>query len=174
MTKSIDLEFEKAIRFLVKYMPVSDKNSRKPILAHGIRVGVYLYENNYSQDIIIAGLLHDTIEWSKASKGIIKKEFGNNITKLILANTKKDSIIDKEEKTNELIKRCIKNGQDALIVKTADIIDSFKWYSKQNNKDQLGYCMRNANAILKFKPSNFHDNIFGELKKWQKKFNNLS
>lgn len=95
---------------------------------------------------------------------MLRDEFGDNIVKLILASTKDDSIIDKHEKTNELIKRCIINDQDTLIIKTADILDSFKWYSSQNNKGELDYCIRNANAIFKFKPDDFDDKIFNNLK----------
>jgi len=174
MSKSLNIEFEKAVRFLAKHMPVSDENSRKPILFHDIRVGVYLYENGYAQDVVLAGVLHDAIEWSGAGEQMLREEFGDNVAGLVLANTKDDSIADKEEKINELIKRCVENGQDALIVKTADILDSFKWYSSQNNKDELQYCMRNANAIFKFKPDDFNDKIFDELKKWQSKFANLT
>lgn len=170
MSKSLNIEFEKAVRLLTKYLPLSNENSRKPILFHDIRVGVYLYEHEYSQDVIIAGVLHDAIEWFEVNEQILREEFGNFVTMLVLANTKNDLIIDKGEKINDMIKRCIQNGQNALIVKTADIIDSFKWYSGQDNKDELKYCTRNANAIFKLKPDNFDDNIFNELKDWQKKF----
>lgn len=151
-------------------MPLSDENSRKPVLFHDIRVGVYLYENGYSQDIVLAGLLHDAIEWSKANEKMLRDEFGDNVVRLVLASTKDDSIADKEGKIIELIKRCVKNGQDALIVKAADILDSFKWYSIQDNKTELQYCMRNANAIFRSKPDDFDDKIFGELKRWQGRF----
>ena len=174
MTKSLNLKFEKAVRLLVEYMPHSEADSRKPILFHDIRVGVYLYENGYSENIVLAGILHDTIEWSKMKEEMLRNEFGDEIAKLVLANTKDDSITDKEEKTIELIKRCIQNGQDALIVKAADILDSFKWYSSQENKNEIQYCMRNANAIFKFKPTDFNDKIFDELKNWQVKFQNLT
>ncbi|MBI4592236.1 HD domain-containing protein [Candidatus Uhrbacteria bacterium] len=174
MTKTLNLNFEKAVRLLTAYMPPSDENSRKPILFHDIRVGVYLYENDYAQDVVLAGVLHDAIEWSKANEKMLRDEFGDNVVRLVLASTKDDSIADKEEKTIELIKRCVQNGQDALIVKTADILDSFKWYSRQDNKNELQYCMRNANAIFKFKPNNFDDKIFNELKVWQDKYADLS
>ena len=170
MTKSLNLKFEKAVRLLVEYMPHSDADSRKPILFHDIRVGVYLYENGYSENIVLAGVLHDAIEWSKVKEEMLGNEFGGEIAKLVLANTKDNSITDKEEKTIELIKRCIQNGQDALVVKAADILDSFKWYSNQDNKNELQHCMRNANAIFKFKPTDFNDKIFDELKSWQVKF----
>ncbi|MFA6525132.1 MAG: HD domain-containing protein [Patescibacteria group bacterium] len=174
MRKSLNIKFEEAVRLLVKQMPPSNEGSRKPILFHNIRVGVYLYENGYPQDIVLAGVLHDAIEWADISEKSLKDEFGDNVARIVLANTKNDSIDDKNEKTNELIMRCVQSGQEALIVKTADIIDSFKWYSSQDNKDQLQYCMRNADAILKFKPENFKDKIFSELKTWQKKFANFS
>lgn len=173
MTKSLNIKFEEAVRLLTLHMPPSDENSRKPILFHDIRVGVYLYENGYKQDIVLAGVLHDAIEWSNLTEQMLKENFGDNVVNLIRASTKDDSLEDKKEKTIELIKRCIQNGQDALIVKTADIIDSFKWYSGQDNLGELTYCMRNANAIFEFKPYNFDDKIFIELKTWQEKFAHL-
>lgn len=166
----LNIQFEKAIRLLVEYFPISDENSRKPVLFHDIRVGVYLYENNYSEDVILAGILHDAIEWSEITKEMLQKDFGDNVLRLILASTKNNSIINKQEKINELIKRCVESGEDALVVKTADIIDSFKWYSSQNNSEELEYCMLNAKAIFNFKPDNFNDKIFDELKEWQSRF----
>ena len=141
---------------------------------HDIRVGVYLYNHGYSEDAVLAGLLHDAIEWSSATEDMVKDEFGENVLKLVLANTKDDTIEDKHEKTAELIQRCVKNGRDALIIKTADILDSFKWYASQNSIEQLKYCMRNANAIFKYKESDFIDPIFDELATWKQKFAHLS
>jgi len=174
MSKSLNIKFERAVRLLVEYFPPSDENSRKPILFHDIRVGVYLYEMGYSDDVVLAGALHNILEFSDVDEQTIEREFGQNVLKLIKASTKDDSITDAKEKTIELIKRCVENGQDALIVKTVDILDSFKYYSSQNNIEQLKYCMRNANAILKFKSDSFNDKIFKELKDWQKRYLSLT
>jgi len=162
--KILNIKFEKAIKLLTENLPLSNELSRKPILFHDIRVGVYLYNNGYSEDIVLAGILHDTIEWSNLAKERLQDEFGDNVVSLILANTKNDNIAEKKEKMEELINRCIQRGQDALIIKTADIIDSFSWYFNQNDKDGLEYCKRNANTILKYKPVEFKDKIFDELK----------
>jgi len=137
MTGLLNIEFEKAVRLLAKYLPPADENSRKSALFHDIRVGVYLYENGYAPEVVLAGVLHDAIEWSEISEQMLRDEFGDNVTKLVLASTKDDSIVDKEDKTTELISRCVQNGQEALIVKTADILDSFKWYASQNNENEL-------------------------------------
>lgn len=173
MTKSLNVKFENGIRFLVRHFPISDENSRKPVLFHDIRVGVYLYNHGYSEDVVLAGLLHDAIEWSGATKETVRDEFGENVLRLVLANTKDDTIEDKHGKTAELIRRCVQNGQDALIVKTADILDSFGWYAGQDNKGELGYCMRNANAIFKYKESGFDDPIFEELLTWKRRYEHL-
>ncbi len=170
MTKSLNLKFEHGVRFLVEHFPPSDESSRKPVLFHDIRVGVYLYNHGYSEEIVLAGLLHDVIEWSDATGDMVRDEFGEQVLKLVLANTKDDTVKDRHEKTTELIKRCVANGQDALIIKTADILDSFKWYASQNNTEQLKYCMRNANAISKYKPNDFADLIFDELAIWRERF----
>jgi (p)ppGpp synthase/HD superfamily hydrolase len=175
MTKSLNIEFEKAVRFLATQLPPSDEYSRKPVLFHDIRVGVYLYENGYAPDVVLAGILHDTIEWSDASEQTLRDEFGDRVTDLVSACTKNDSIEDKEERNIEMIKHCVQIGQDALIIKTADIIDSFKWYSSQDNQEQLQFhCLKNANIIFKFKLEDFDDKIFEELKDWQAKFANLA
>jgi (p)ppGpp synthase/HD superfamily hydrolase len=173
MTKSLNLKFETAVRLLVEHFPVSDETSRKPILFHDIRVGVYLYENGYSEDIVLSGLLHDALEWSTFTEEMLRSEFGDMVLQLVKASTKDDSIEDKYEKTKELIMRCVRNGEEALIVKAADILDSFKWYSSQENVDQLKYCLRNANAIFAYKPDNFDDKIFTELQSWKERFADL-
>jgi (p)ppGpp synthase/HD superfamily hydrolase len=157
-------DFEKAVRLLAKYLPAPEKHSRKPILSHDLRVGVYLYENDYSPEIVLAGILHDALEWSKITKKMLKKEFGDEVLKLVQACTKDDSIKNSDDKIDELIKRCAASGQDALIIKAADILDSFKWYSSQNNQADLKYCVKNIEAIFKYKPKKFKDKIFDELK----------
>jgi guanosine-3',5'-bis(diphosphate) 3'-pyrophosphohydrolase len=163
MAKSLDIEFEEAVRLLVEFMPPSDENIRKPILAHDIRVSAYLFENNYSREIILAGLLHDALEWSGITEEMIEKEFGENVLKLVKANTKDRSIQNSDERIDESVKRCAENGEDALIVKTADILDSFKYYTKVNNQAGLEYCRKNAEAIKKYKAEDFVDLIFEKL-----------
>lgn len=166
MVQSMALEFERAVRWMSQHLPVSEEGSRKPILFHDIRVGMYLYEKEYSQEIVLAGLLHDMLEWSTVREEMLRQEFGDNITRLVKANTKDDSILVKTEKTQELVQRCVAAGQEALIIKAADILDSFQWYSSQKNLSELEYCLRNAQAIFELKPAEFNDKIFEELKLW--------
>ncbi len=167
MNKTLNLQFEKAVRLLVEHTTPSAEDSRKPLIPHDIRVGVFLHEQGYKEEIVLAGLLHDALEWTTLSQEKIVEEFGDEVLRLVLANTKDDSIEDSGKKIDELVSRCAAAGEDALIIKTADILDSYKWYTSQNNADELQYCDTNAAAIARHKPADFSDPIFAELAKWQ-------
>lgn len=165
---SLSLEFETALRFITAHLPSAAATTRKPLLPHCARVGVYLYEHNYSREIVLAGLLHDVIEFGGVDEQTVRAEFGEAVAELVAACTKDDMIADPQAKTAELIKRCAAAGQDALIVKAVDILDSFKYYTRVANEPELEYCARNAKAILENLPAGCDDGIFGELREWIK------
>ncbi|NCU32969.1 MAG: HD domain-containing protein, partial [Candidatus Moranbacteria bacterium] len=71
-------------------------------------VCMYLYDRGYSDDIVLAGILHDMIEWSSLDEQTLKDEFGDNVTRLVLASTRDETITDKNERSRELIDRCIR------------------------------------------------------------------
>lgn len=164
MEKTLDIEFEKVVRLLAEHMPVSEEGSRKPILFHNIRVGVYLYEKGYARDIVLAGVLHDALEFSAITEEMLRTEFGENVLQIVKANSKDRSIQDSDERIEELIQRCAGAGQDALIVKAADTLDSFQHYTKTGNQAELEYCAKTTKAIFKYRPEGCKDKVFEELK----------
>ena len=164
-----DVSCEKAIKFLTRNVPFAENNSRKPRLMHAVRVGMYLYGREYEKDIVIGGFLHDVIEWEGVKKSIIQAEFGEHILRVILANTKNYEIHDADKRVDDMIQRCVQCGQDALIIKTADIIDSFAWYKSQKNDNELqNHCLKTTEMIFRYKPQEWEDNIYDELEKLQK------
>ena len=169
MPQSLDIEFEKAVRMLVEHLPASEEGSRKPILFHAVRVGVYLYEKGYSRDIVLAGLLHDALEWSGMSEKILQETFGEKVLLLVQANTKNRTIEDSSERIDELAKRAAETGRAALIIRAADTLDSFKHYTKTQNQPELEYCRKNAEAILKYKQADWEDGVFEEMEGFIKK-----
>ena len=161
-TTQINIDFEKGVRLLSRVMPQAE-TMRKPTLFHSIRVGVYLYQNGYDRDVILAGLLHDALEFTDIPESTLRAEFGDAVTNMVLACSKDESIEDAQERTDQLIGRCVAAGEPALIVKTADILDSFTYYTVTNNQEQLVYCKRNKEAIVRLKPVTFTDKIFTSL-----------
>ncbi len=110
--------------------------------------------------------MHDAIEWYGISREILRKEFGDTVVDIVVACTKDDTIKNPKEKIEKIIRQCVIVGKDALIVKTADIIDSYQWYTRMQNDGELQYCAWNAGDIFRLKPDSIEDKIFDELKKW--------
>lgn len=156
---------EQAIYLLTKYFPESFE-SKKPILLHSLRVGMYLYERNYETDIVLAWFLHDIIEDTIVSKEEIISLFWEEVYELILANTKNDTL-EKWTKSKELISRCANHSQKALIVKMSDVWDNFCYYKKVNNLPEIERCKKNAWLILENKKEDYTDEIFQLLDKIQ-------
>lgn len=159
---TVEALFEKGVRILCQYMGDVSELS-KPTLFHSIRVGTYLYENDYSKEIVLAGLLHDIIEDTDITPQLLDDEFGTEVVKLISANSKDSSISDSDERIEELIKRCVEAGEDSLIVKAADVLDNYKYFSRIKDEKGIDYCRRNADKILQHKPKNFTDPLFKKL-----------
>jgi len=169
MNKQLHLEFEKAVRLLSQHFPISKPDSRKPVFFHVLRVGVRLYEEDYPHNVVLGGLLHDALEWSDMSEQLLREEFGGSVANIVVANTKNRAIEDSTERIQDLARRCVECGVDALIVEAADTIDSFRHYSKTHNENEIRYCVRKATAMFKYKPEDWNDPIFDELKQWEEK-----
>lgn len=164
--KELERKFEKALSLLCQYMPVGEER-KKPLLMHSLRVGMYLYERAYSSDIVIAGLLHDILEWTEGPEDLLKKEFGENVYTIVKANTKNRQIEDPAERRREYIDRCIQVGEEALIVKAADTLDSYRFYQTVGDPEEMKRSMDIVKTILEKLPEGFKDDIFKEIEQVQ-------
>jgi (p)ppGpp synthase/HD superfamily hydrolase len=157
----LDRDFEQALRFLSEKMPDAN-NLPKPTLLHSTRVGIYLHNHGYNSSICIAGLLHDLVEDSDVSLDDIEQSFGKEVAVLVDANTKDEEL--PEGKTyEELLKKCIESGEDASIVKAADIIDNLITYRKIHSDEGIANMLRFGKILLELKPVSYTDKIFQEL-----------
>ncbi len=158
----LERDFEIAVAFLCQVMPVGEER-KKPLLMHALRVGMYLFSHGYSRDIVIGGLLHDGLEWSDASEETIRKQFGDRVMEIVEANTKDRTMTDPVARRREYIDHCVQTGEDALIVKIADTLDSYRFYQAIGNSEELARSIDIAKIILEKRPPHFHDKIFKEL-----------
>lgn len=161
---TFEKEYKDAIDLINQYVP-EEKDRRKPIIPHLLRVGKYLYENNYSDDIVNAGLLHDMIEWTESPKEIILNKFGQHVYDIVIANTKNRDIKDPDKRRNDYIDKCVQVGKDALIVKSADVLDSYNYYKTVNNQEEIDRSVAIAKLILEKLPKDITDPIFKKLNK---------
>ena len=119
--------FEKAVLEFIKYFP--EETQRKPFFYHSIRVWVFLWNQWYSEEIQIAGLLHDTLEDTSISEKEIENLFWKKVLWIVKANSKNLSLA-KEEVLEDIVKRCSDYGIDAMIVKIAMFMIIFCFIKK--------------------------------------------
>ena len=124
-------KIEEAIIFLVDKIQKSGNNS-KPVILHSIEVGTYLYKHNYPLDIVVAGYLHDLLEDSDTTQEEIKKKFGSGVATIVKANSFSSKTIGKIEQYKETFQKCLKMGNEALIVKASDILCNAPFYKIGN------------------------------------------
>jgi len=154
-------EFENAMKLLISYFP--EKKKKKPTLFHSLRVGAYLWNNWYSEDIQIAGLLHDSLEDTDMPEKIISENFWLVVLNLVKANSK-NKTLDKSEVLEDIVKRCSIIWENAMIVKIADVYDNFLFYKKENYISEIERCKRLSLLIKKYKKDEWKDKIFNVLK----------
>lgn len=158
----MEQKIELAIKLLNKYF--QDKILSKPTLFHSVKVWFYLYDNHYSEEIVIGWFLHDILEDTEVTEGEIVSIFWTEVLNLVKANTKNRDL-SKETVNEELIKRCADYSQDAIIIKSADILCNYDYYKRTNNQSEIDRCFKLSALVMKYKNSNYEDLILLELAK---------
>jgi (p)ppGpp synthase/HD superfamily hydrolase len=139
---------ERAIIYLVQSY-ISTGRNPKPVILHSIRMAIYLYNENYDQDIVVGALLHDLIEDTDITMEDIEKEFGSEVAKLVVANTFIRSISNKYERDKEMINRCKEAGKGAIIIKAADILDNGQYfYHLSKNEEDYARVLQKMKYFL--------------------------
>jgi len=154
-------KIETAMRQLTKYLG-DDEQLGKPVLAHSLRVGSDLWAGGYGEDIVLAGFLHDIIEDSGVTAEQLDKSFGHNVSSIVELCTKKPSISDNLERRREVIKRAASTRESA-IVKAADILDNYRYYSSMNLQKGIDYCRNNTSYMKEFLNDGIEDQILEDL-----------
>ncbi len=136
-------KIQKAIRFAVKTHEIYQKQKRKgkdiSYITHPLIVGLVLSKVGADDDLIIAGILHDTIEDSVSEKKVtfemIKERFGENVAKMVLDVTEKNRELPWEERKKEAIENIKTFSYNSLLLKSADIFSNLSELIDDYNKE---------------------------------------
>ncbi len=122
-----------AIRFSIKTHEVYQKQKRKgkdiAYITHPLTVGLILSRVGASEDVIAAGILHDTIEDSVPEKKVtiemLEERFGRRVARLIASVTDlpKDEA-SWEERHADALARIRTYTHDSLLVRSADLVSN--------------------------------------------------
>lgn len=166
-------KIQKAIKFATKTHEIYQKQKRKgkdvAYITHPLTVGIILAIAGANEDVICAGILHDTIEDSieerKVDLKMIEDFFGENIAKLVLVLTEEDKSLPWEER-KRIAKEHIKDfSNDAILVKSADIIANTRELIEDYKKDG-GEIFVRFNAPKEKIIKNYLETIEALIKKW--------
>ena len=59
------------------------KNTKIPYIAHPVAVGMILQKAGYSEEMVAAGILHDTVEDTDITMEDIEREFGLEVARIV-------------------------------------------------------------------------------------------
>ncbi len=123
---------QKAINLAIKTHELDEQQKRKgkdiPYITHPLTVGLILSRAGASEDVVIAGILHDTIEDSseenKVTYELIQEMFGTEVADLVLSVTETDKGLSWEERKAAALEHITHFSEGSVLVKSADILSN--------------------------------------------------
>ena len=128
----------KAYNFALKAHANQQRISGDPYLIHPVAVANILTDLKLDSATIATGLLHDTIEDTKATYKTVKDEFGKEVADLVEGVTKISALEDKAKKTSKaenFRKLILATSKDirVLLVKIADRLHNMRTIEEFKN-----------------------------------------
>lgn len=123
-------KIKEAIRVAIRVHELDQKQKRKgkdvPYIIHPLVVGLILSRISKDEDVVVAGILHDTVEDSVDTKkftvGMIKKRFGEEVSKMVDDVTEKNRHVPWLERKKQNVKKIATLPKNSLLIKAADTV----------------------------------------------------
>ncbi len=103
-----------------------------PFLLHPLEVACLLYDAGASDDVIVAGVLHDVIEKTDVDADDLRARFGVSVATLVLAVSEDQRITGYAERKAALCEQVARAGHDALMILAADKVSKVRELSLPN------------------------------------------
>ncbi|MFA6039313.1 MAG: HD domain-containing protein [Candidatus Peribacteraceae bacterium] len=82
----------RALQFAERWHEGQKRESGDPFIIHPLSAALYLVELDAGKDMLVAALLHDVVEDERADREQIRKEFGDDVVRLVEGLTKLSKI----------------------------------------------------------------------------------
>lgn len=123
-----------AIRFSIKTHEVYQKQKRKgkdiAYITHPLTVGLILSQARASEGVVIAGILHDTIEDSvkhkKVTVKMLRKRFGPHVAALVDSVTEHRKSDPWAKRKREALAHITTFSHGSVLVKSADVVSNVR------------------------------------------------
>lgn len=123
-------KIKEAIRIAIRVHELDQKQKRKgkdvPYITHPLIVGLILARVTKDENVVVAGILHDTVEDSAPSKkvtiGMIRRRFGSEVADMVSDVTEKNRDKDWVPRKKAAVENIKSLPHPSLLVKAADTI----------------------------------------------------
>lgn len=102
------------------------KTTNIPYITHPYAVGMILQKAQYREEIIAAGILHDTVEDTNITLGEIEKIFGAEVANIVNGCSEPDKSLSWEDRKSHTIEYLKTASEDIRAVACADKIHNLK------------------------------------------------
>lgn len=102
------------------------KGTKIPYITHPLGVAKILIENDCPEEIVVAGILHDTVEDTPVTIEDIRQAFGEKVAQLVQAASEPDKSDTWENRKRHTIESLKTVPMDVLLVSLADKLDNIK------------------------------------------------
>ncbi len=114
-------KYEKAIAYATEaHYGQKRKGNGKPYIIHPYTVALTLLDEGCSKDIVIAGLLHDTVEDTEVTFEDIEKNFGSEVRRIVEGVTEPDKSLPWKVRKEHIIEYLKKAPLDERLLTCAD------------------------------------------------------
>ncbi|TSI05962.1 HD domain-containing protein [Lysinibacillus sp. BW-2-10] len=127
---------EKAIIFAAKaHEGQMRKSTNIPYITHPFAVGMLLQQTKCSEEVIAAGILHDTIEDTDVTYPQLVEEFSEKIANLVQAASEHDKSLPWEERKRHTIQGLSKASLEEIQVIVADKLHNLRSIREDLERD---------------------------------------
>jgi (p)ppGpp synthase/HD superfamily hydrolase len=110
------------------------KGTDIPYIIHPYTVGMMLLKEGCSEDLVIAGILHDTVEDTYITLDYIREVFGDRVAEIVKGCSEPDKTLPWEERKKHTLEYLKTAPLDVCIVTAADKLHNIKSTVKEYEK----------------------------------------
>jgi (p)ppGpp synthase/HD superfamily hydrolase len=102
------------------------KNTDIPYITHPVTVGMMLMKAGYDEEIIAAGILHDTVEDTDLTLNDIEREFGSRIARIVEGCSEPNKSLPWKERKEHTIEFLKTAPKEIRVVACADKLHNIR------------------------------------------------
>ena len=134
----------------LKYAGQTRKDKKTAYISHSLAVGVILSRITDDENTIIAGILHDIVEDSRAKEQEVMRLFGPEVTRIVMECSEKDKSKSWKDRKQEVLEEVNHLSNEAALVKSADSLHNLYELVEKIKEFGLSY-FDNFNASVEDK-----------------------